>query len=184
MALSGTPGGSDTPGDPSARRDIMWSPWRMAYVAGNDAPEGRPRGCVFCELPAGDDDEAAYILYRGRRAFVIMNLYPYNNGHLMVIPYAHVDTLTALDEPTVSEMMVLTQRAQTVIQERMHPQGFNLGMNQGRAGGAGIAEHVHLHVVPRWVGDTNFMPVVGDLRVMPQHLDETYALLRPGFDTE
>lgn len=162
----------------------MWSPWRMAYVTGNDAPPEERRGCVFCDLPAGDDDEAAYILYRGRRAFVIMNLYPYNNGHLMVIPYAHVDTLTALDEPTVSEMMVLTQRAQTVIQERMHPQGFNLGMNQGRAGGAGIAEHVHLHVVPRWVGDTNFMPVVGDLRVMPQHLDETYALLQPGFDTE
>ncbi len=162
----------------------MWSPWRMAYVTGNDAPPEERRGCVFCDLPAGDDDEAVYILYRGRRAFVIMNLYPYNNGHLMVIPYAHVDTLTALDEPTVSEMMVLTQRAQTVIQERMHPQGFNLGMNQGRAGGAGIAEHVHLHVVPRWVGDTNFMPVVGDLRVMPQHLDETYALLRPGFDTE
>ena len=184
MALSRSAGSSQTPGDPAGRRDIMWSPWRMAYVTGNDAPQEERRGCVFCDLPAGGDDEAAYILYRGRRAFVIMNLYPYNNGHLMVIPYAHVDALTALDEPTVSEMMVLTQRAQTVIQERMHPQGFNLGMNQGRAGGAGIAEHVHLHVVPRWVGDTNFMPVVGDLRVMPQHLDETYALLRPGFDTE
>lgn len=182
--MSDRPGAPEVPGDPTGQRQIMWSPWRMAYVTGADAPPETPRGCVFCDLPAGDDDDAAYILYRGRRAFVIMNLYPYNNGHLMVIPYAHVDALTALDEPTVSEMMVLTQRAQTVIQERMHPQGFNLGMNQGRAGGAGIAEHVHLHVVPRWVGDTNFMPVVGDLRVMPQHLDETYALLRPGFETE
>lgn len=171
---------ADAPGA-GAPRDIMWSPWRMAYItAGNSAPPD-PGACVFCDLPAAGDDEAAYILYRGRRAFVIMNLYPYNNGHLMVIPYAHVDTLTALDEPTLTEMMVLAQRAQTVIQERMHPQGFNLGMNQGRAGGAGIAEHVHLHVVPRWAGDTNFMPVVGDVRVMPQHLDETFALLRPGF---
>lgn len=170
----GTPGGAPP-------REIMWSPWRMAYIAaGNSAPPA-PGACVFCDLPAAGDDEAAYILYRGRRAFVIMNLYPYNNGHLMVIPYAHVDTLTALDEATLTEIMVLAQRAQTVIQERMHPQGFNLGMNQGRAGGAGIAEHVHLHVVPRWAGDTNFMPVVGDVRVMPQHLDETFALLRPGF---
>ena len=175
-------GGEAPPPPPGvAGREIMWSPWRMAYItAGKNAPS-RSDACVFCDLPAAGDDEAAYILYRGRRAFVIMNLYPYNNGHLMIIPYAHVDTLTALDEPTLTEIMVLAQRAQTVIQERMHPQGFNLGMNQGRAGGAGIAEHVHLHVVPRWAGDTNFMPVVGDVRVMPQHLDETFALLRPGF---
>lgn len=170
------------PADPAgAPREIMWSPWRMAYITAGKEGAPAPGGCVFCDLPAAGDDEAAYILYRGRRAFVIMNLYPYNNGHLMVIPYAHVDTLTALDEATLTEIMVLAQRSQTVIQDRMHPQGFNLGMNQGRAGGAGIAEHVHLHLVPRWVGDTNFMPVVGDLRVMPQHLDETFALLRPGF---
>jgi ATP adenylyltransferase len=170
-------------GGPAARRrDIMWSPWRMAYITAGGGAGATTAGCVFCELPARGDDEAAYILYRGRRAYVIMNLYPYNNGHLMVIPYAHLDTLTALDEPTLTEMMVLAQRAQSAIQERMHPQGFNLGMNQGRAGGAGIAEHVHLHVVPRWAGDTNFMPVVGDVRVMPQHLDETYALLRPDFE--
>ena len=178
MAL--TPAGPGGRGAESTPREIMWSPWRMSYVTADKTPTA-DGACVFCDLPAQGDDEAAYILYRGRRAFVIMNLYPYNNGHLMVIPYAHVDTLTALDEPTLTEMMVLTQRAQTVIQERMHPQGFNLGMNQGRAGGAGIAEHVHLHVVPRWAGDTNFMPVVGDVRVMPQHLDETFALLRPGF---
>lgn len=155
----------------------------MSYITAGANAEPGQRPCVFCDLPAQGDDPAAYILYRGARAYVIMNLYPYNNGHLMVIPYAHVDALTALDEATMSEMMVLAARAQTVIQERMHPQGFNLGMNLGRAGGAGIAEHVHLHVVPRWIGDTNFMPVVGDVRVMPQHLDETYALLKPGFDT-
>lgn len=170
---SGDPGG--TP------RDIMWSPWRMAYITGSaQSPSGG--GCVFCDLPAAGDDRAAYILDRGERCFVIMNLYPYNNGHLMVIPYAHLDSLTALDEATLTEMMLLARRAQEVIQDRMHPQGFNLGMNQGRAGGAGIAEHVHLHLVPRWAGDTNFMPVVGDVRVMPQHLDETFALLRPGFE--
>jgi ATP adenylyltransferase len=161
-------------------RDIMWSPWRMAYITAGKGAAGGP-GCVFCDLPAAGDDDAAYILHRGRRAYVIMNLYPYNNGHLMVIPFAHVDTLTALDEPTLAEIIMLTRRAQSVIQERMHPQGFNLGMNQGRAAGAGIEEHLHLHVVPRWVGDTNFMPAVGDVRVMPQHLDETFALLRPGF---
>ena len=180
MALNpGSPGGR---GEPGPERNIMWSPWRMAYVSTpkDDAPV--VAGCVFCDLPALGDDEAALILYRGRRAFVIMNKYPYNSGHLMVIPYAHVDSLAALDEPTIAEMMVLAQRAQNVIQERMHPQGFNLGMNQGRAAGAGIAEHVHLHVLPRWVGDTNFMPAMTDVRVMPQHLDETYALLRPGFD--
>ncbi|HMM48733.1 MAG TPA: HIT domain-containing protein [Miltoncostaeaceae bacterium] len=154
----------------------------MAYIAaGHDAPPA-PGTCVFCDLPAAGDDTASLILHRGRRAFVIMNRYPYNNGHLMVIPFAHVDSLTALDEGTLAEIMVLTQRSQLVIQQQMHPQGFNLGMNQGLAGGAGIAEHVHLHIVPRWVGDTNFMPVVGDLRVMPQHLDETFALLKAGFD--
>jgi len=169
-------------GPPSRGPDIMWSPWRMSYITaekehGFEGPE-----CVFCDLPARDDDARTYILYRGERAFVIMNLYPYNNGHLMMVPYAHVDSLAELDEPTVTELMTLAQRSQAVLGERMRPQGFNLGVNQGRAAGAGIADHVHMHLVPRWVGDTNFMPALGDVRVMPQHLDETYALLRPGFE--
>jgi ATP adenylyltransferase len=161
--------------------DIMWSPWRMAYVGAEKEGGFEGPACVFCDLPAQDDDERTYILLRGERAFVIMNLYPYNNGHLMIVPYAHVDTLRALDEAALAEMMTLTQRAQGVLEDRMRPQGFNIGVNQGRAAGAGIAEHVHMHIVPRWVGDTNFMPVLGDVRVMPQHLDETYALLAPGF---
>jgi ATP adenylyltransferase len=99
----------------------------------------------------------------------------------MIVPYAHVDTLAALDEPTLTEMMMLAQRSQAVLEERMRPQGFNLGVNQGRAAGAGIADHLHVHLLPRWVGDTNFMPALGDVRVMPQHLDETYALLVGGF---
>jgi len=161
--------------------DIMWSPWRMAYINAEHDAAPSPDACVFCDLPAREDDELTYILYRGPRAFVIMNLYPYNNGHLMMVPYAHVNSLAALDEATMSELMGLAQRSQAVLSDRMRPQGFNLGINQGRAGGAGIADHIHMHLVPRWVGDTNFMPALGDVRVMPQHLDETYALLRGGF---
>ena len=157
----------------------MWAPWRMRYVGAPD--EERPAGCVFCDLPAQDDDKATYILHRGRLAFVIMNLYPYNNGHVMIVPYAHEARLPALASEIVNEMMELTQVTQQVVQDAMRPQGFNLGMNQGCAAGAGIEEHLHLHVVPRWVGDTNFMPAIGDTRVMPQHLDETYELLRAGF---
>ena len=170
------------PGDRPAGPDIMWSPWRMSYVAAEKDHGFEGPSCVFCDLPARNDDERTYILYRGARAFVIMNLYPYNNGHLMMVPYAHVDSLADLDEETLAELMTLAQRSQAVVQERMRPQGFNVGINQGRAAGAGIADHVHMHLVPRWVGDTNFMPVLGDVRVMPQHLDETYALLRPGFE--
>ena len=162
--------------------DIMWSPWRMTYISAEHKGDHDGASCVFCNLPTRQDDERTYILYRGARAFVIMNLYPYNNGHLMMVPYAHVDSLADLDEATLAELMTLAQRSQAVVQERMRPQGFNVGINQGRAAGAGIADHVHMHLVPRWVGDTNFMPVMGDVRVMPQHLDETYALLRQGFD--
>ena len=162
--------------------DIMWSPWRMTYISAEHTGDHDGPSCVFCDLPGRRDDERTYILYRGARAFVIMNLYPYNNGHLMMVPYAHVDSLADLDEATLTELMTLAQRSQAVVQERMRPQGFNVGVNQGRAAGAGIADHVHMHLVPRWVGDTNFMPVMGDVRVMPQHLDETYALLRPGFE--
>lgn len=154
----------------------------MAYIsAGHSGDYERGSACVFCDLPARDDDDRTYILHRGERAFVIMNLYPYNNGHLMVVPYAHADTLAALDEPTLSEMMTLVQRSQAVVEEKMRPQGFNVGINQGRAAGAGIADHLHMHLLPRWVGDTNFMPALGDVRVMPQHLDESYALLSEGF---
>lgn len=152
----------------------------MRYVASQ--PDERAAGCVFCDLPAQGDDTATYILRRGRLAFVIMNLYPYNNGHLMVVPYAHQASFPELDRAAATEMLDLARLSQQVVQDAMRPQGFNLGMNLGRAAGAGIDDHLHLHIVPRWVGDTNFMPAIGDTRVMPQHLDETYALLRKGFD--
>jgi ATP adenylyltransferase len=156
----------------------------MTYV-GKEHDEGfdGPR-CVFCKLPAEHDDERTLILARRERSFAIMNLYPYNNGHLMIVPYQHTDNLTALDAQTLAEMMALMQQAQAVLTDAMRPQGFNVGINQGSASGAGIAEHLHMHLVPRWVGDTNFMPVLGDTRVMPQHLDETYQLLKPRFDQE
>lgn len=162
--------------------DIMWAPWRMAYISAEKDHGYEGPACVFCDLPAERDDARTYILHRGRLAFLIMNLYPYNNGHLMAVPYAHVDSLRALPAETLTEMVQLVQRSQEVIHEAMRPQGFNIGVNEGRAAGAGIADHVHMHLVPRWVGDTNFMPALGDTRVMPQHLDETYALLRRGFE--
>lgn len=157
----------------------MWAPWRMRYVGVPD--EERGDGCVLCDLPAQGDDAGTYILHRGRLAYVIMNLFPYNNGHLMIVPYRHVADLTDLDAEAAVEVTELTRRGQQVVRDAMRPQGFNVGMNQGRAAGAGIDQHLHMHLVPRWVGDTNFMPVVGDVRVMPQHLDETYELLRAGF---
>lgn len=161
--------------------EIMWAPWRMSYVAAEHDEAFEGPSCVFCRLPGLDNDAETYILHRGELSFVIMNLYPYNNGHLMVIPYAHVDALGDLDDATTTEMMRLVRLCQRVLTDAMHPQGFNIGVNQGRAAGAGIADHIHMHVVPRWVGDTNFMPVLGDVRVMPQHLDDTYSMLRGGF---
>jgi ATP adenylyltransferase len=168
---------------PHARQgpDILWAPWRMTYVSAERDDADDATSCVFCRLPAAHDDARTYILHRGATCFVVMNLYPYNNGHLMVVPYAHVDAVTALDEPTTTEMIRLLQLSQAVLTDAMRPEGFNVGINQGRAAGAGIADHVHMHVVPRWTGDTNFMPVLGDVRVIPQHLDDTYAMLRGGF---
>jgi len=158
--------------------NIMWAPWRATYVTKEHTKEHDGPACVFCRLPAEDDDEGNYILDRGEFCYVIMNLYPYNNGHLMVVPYEHTDTLTGLDQETLNEMMGALSRWQVILADAMRPQGFNVGINQGSAAGAGIAEHLHMHLVPRWVGDTNFMPVLGDARVMPQHLDETYQLLK------
>jgi len=161
----------------------MWAPWRMAYVSAEDDHEFEGPRCVFCELPALGDDARALILDRGDHCFVVLNAYPYASGHLMVVPFAHVDRLTDLTAAARAEMMELARTAQEVIAGAMAPHGFNLGMNQGAAAGAGIADHLHLHLVPRWSGDTNFMTSTGDVRVMPQSLEETYAALKPGFGT-
>jgi ATP adenylyltransferase len=152
----------------------------MAYLTGADKPPPGS-GCVFCiKLTAPDDQE--HLLARGQFACVTLNRYPYNNGHLMVLPYAHVASLEQLDPPALTELMLLTNRGLAVMRKAYHPDGFNIGVNLGQAAGAGITDHVHIHIVPRWNGDTNFMPIVGETRVIPETLDQTYARLRPLFD--
>jgi ATP adenylyltransferase len=158
----------------------IWAPWRLAYV--KDASKDDADECIFCTKPAEDDDEANLIVHRGELCFVILNLYPYTNGHLMIAPFEHHASITDLGAETIAEMMWLAQRAMTVLEERYSPHGYNVGFNQGRVAGAGVEHHIHMHVVPRWGGDTNFMPVLADTRVMPQTLDQTYETLRGGFE--
>jgi ATP adenylyltransferase len=157
----------------------IWAPWRLPYV--KDAAKDAEAECIFCTKPAEDDDEANLIVHRGQRCFVILNLFPYTNGHLMVAPFEHLATLQALDGETAAETMALAQRAIAALEERYQPQGYNVGINQGRVAGAGYEGHIHLHVVPRWAGDTNYMPVLGDTRVMPQSLEQSYEALKGAF---
>lgn len=138
-------------------------------------------GCIFCEIPEENRDEKNYILYRGEFCFVILNTYPYNNGHIMIAPYSHVKNLEELNKDTINELMSLCQKSIFILKEKMNPQGFNIGVNIGKVAGAGILEHVHLHIVPRWQGDTNFMPVILDTKVIPEYLSKTYYLLKPNF---
>jgi len=152
--------------------DVVWAPWRMEYILSE-----KSGGCIFCEKPRQDRDADNHILWRGETAFVMMNRYPYNNGHLMIAPHAHVPSLTALAPSQRMELFELTAMCERILQQVLRPDGFNIGINLGSAAGAGIAEHLHVHIVPRWAGDTNYMTVVGDIRVMPQHLDHTYQLL-------
>jgi ATP adenylyltransferase len=152
----------------------LWAPWRLDYIKGP-----KPDECIFCSAAGSDDDAASYVVARGERCFVLLNAYPYTNGHLMVAPYEHVPSLGDLGEPELLELMTLTQRSLAAIREAYGPEGFNVGVNEGKVAGAGVEEHVHLHVVPRWGGDTNFMPVVGNTRVLPQSLDDSYATLAP-----
>jgi ATP adenylyltransferase len=150
----------------------LWAPWRLEYIQGPKSDE-----CIFCTALASDDDAASYLLHRGERCFVMLNAYPYTSGHVMISPNEHVSSLEELDSDTLLELMTLTQRSLGAIREAYGPEGFNMGVNQGKVAGAGVEDHVHLHVVPRWAGDTNFMPVVGDVRVLPQSLDDSYEAL-------
>ena len=154
----------------------LWAPWRMEYIESK-----KPEGCILCDKPEENDDASNYILYRGDKNFVIMNLYPYNPGHLMVVPYRHIDGLEELGDDELHEHWQIVARSLRVLREVFNPGGFNIGVNMGRAAGAGIEEHVHTHIVPRWHGDTNFMPVFGDTRVIPQALSETYDKLKGEF---
>jgi ATP adenylyltransferase len=157
----------------------IWAPWRLAYV--KDASKDAEERCVFCVDPAEGEDEENLIVHRGERCFVILNLYPYTNGHLMVAPFEHIARIQDLPAETVAEMMALAQRAMSRLEALYEPNGYNVGFNQGRVAGAGVEHHIHLHVVPRWAGDTNFMPVIADTKVMPQTLEQSYAALRGAF---
>lgn len=150
----------------------LWAPWRLAYVAGP-----KVEGCVFCEALASGDDRATLVLHRADLGFLILNRFPYNSGHLMVVPNRHVARLDGLSPQEHEALMRLAALAVRVLERASGPEGFNIGMNLGRAAGAGIDDHLHIHVVPRWVGDTNFMPVIGDVKVMPEHLANTYDRL-------
>jgi ATP adenylyltransferase len=156
--------------------DRLWSPWRLAYVTGT----ARPTECVFCEAVQASAPDL--VVGRGERAFVILNLYPYNNGHLMVVPNRHIAALSLATGEELAEMMQLTQHAELALTEAYEPHGLNVGLNLGKAAGAGVLDHLHIHVVPRWNGDTNFMTVVGDVRVLPEQLSTTAARLRPIFE--
>jgi len=154
----------------------LWAPWRLEYIKGP-----KPDGCILCDKPAEGDDEAAYVVHRGESCFVILNAFPYNNGHVMIAPYEHTGSLEELPDDTVLELMQLTQRSIRVLTEVYGPEGFNIGVNQGKVAGAGVEDHIHQHVVPRWSADTNFMPVIGSTRVLPQSLADSYRALREQF---
>jgi ATP adenylyltransferase len=158
----------------------LWSPWRSQYIASGVDSYGE--GCVFCSIAVDPDNDAAhFVLHRGKHAFVLLNLYPYITGHLMVVPYLHTSEFDSVPKEITDEMMDLSKRAQAALHAAYSPSGFNLGMNLGSAAGAGIADHIHIHVLPRWSGDTNFMTTVGDSRVIPEALEVTYQKLREKF---
>jgi ATP adenylyltransferase len=157
----------------------LYSPWRMAYILGK-----KREGCVFCDAFAADPstDRETMIVHRGTHSAVVMNLYPYNNGHLMVIPYAHQTTFEGLPPAALLEVMELMNRATAVLRQTMNAEGFNIGVNLGKSAGAGLDQHVHLHVVPRWAGDTNFFTTVGNVRCIPQSMQQSYKLLCAAWD--
>jgi ATP adenylyltransferase len=157
----------------------LWAPWRMAFITPETPP---PPGCIFCIQPAAHHDDVYHIPYRGERCFMMLNRYPYNNGHLMIAPYQHVGSIEQLDAATLDELMAQAQLALRALRLAMNPDGFNMGINEGKVAGAGFAEHVHFHVVPRWNGDTNFMPVIADIKVIPEHLDSVYQKLKEALE--
>jgi ATP adenylyltransferase len=151
----------------------LWAPWRMEYILGK-----KPENCIFCDKPRENRDEENLILYRGSHHFIILNAFPYNNGHMMVVPYRHTAGLAGWSEEEQWEFLRLSELAVELLRRTMRPDGFNLGMNMGQVAGAGIADHIHMHIVPRWSGDTNFMPVLSETRVISEHLQATFQKLK------
>ncbi|MBN1445575.1 MAG: HIT domain-containing protein [Candidatus Omnitrophica bacterium] len=159
------------------KKDILWAPWRLAYI--RQIP---PKGCFLCKaLKAKAGDEKNYLVYRGKRCFVILNLFPYNNGHIMVVPNRHISTIENLSPEEEREFMFLIKTSVKILGKVLNPQGFNIGINIGRAAGAGLKTHIHMHVVPRWTGDTNFAPVVCKTKIISQSLEQLYGLLYAEF---
>ncbi|HEY2974190.1 MAG TPA: HIT domain-containing protein [Pyrinomonadaceae bacterium] len=162
--------------------DRLWSPWRYEYIASGDAANPESSGCIFCKLRDDlDKDEANFVIHRASHNFIVLNIYPYISGHLLIVPYRHIGELDAATKETTDELMDLTKRSQTALRDAYQPTGFNIGMNLGRSAGAGIVDHIHIHILPRWTGDTNFMSTVGNTRVIPEDLSTTYEKLRTRF---
>jgi len=157
--------------------DHIWSPWRYRYIASAE----RKNSCIFCEIRTGENDVSNLVLYRGELVFAVLNLFPYTSGHLMIVPNQHTGSFAELDQETTRDMAELAKRAEGALRQEYRPDGFNIGMNLGKAAGAGIEEHLHLHVVPRWVGDANFVSTIGETRVLPEDLSATYQRLKPHF---
>lgn len=151
----------------------LWAPWRLKYI--KHAPE---KGCVFCKTSQEKKDEKNLIFFRGKTCFALLNLYPYNSGHFMVTSYRHIGKLEELEKFEIQEMFEIVQRFTKILNKKIRPEGFNIGFNLGRTAGAGIVDHIHIHVVPRWNGDTNFMPVLADTKIIPQFLKDTYQMIR------
>jgi ATP adenylyltransferase len=156
----------------------LWAPWRLEYIKGP-----KPGECIFCAGARDSDDRARHIVHRGERAFVLLNAYPYANGHVMVAPYDHVPSIEELADDCLHELAELTRRSLGVLREVYSPEGFNIGINQGKIAGAGFDDHVHQHVVPRWGADNNFMPVIGHTRVLPQSLERSWEQISEAFKT-
>ena len=159
--------------------DYLWSPWRFTYVTQAD----RASGCVFCQRAAETDDERNFIVHRGRHNYLLLNIYPYTVGHVMIVPYRHIATLEQTSAEELAEMMKLTRRSEAALRNIYRPHGLNLGMNIGKSAGAGVAEHIHMHVLPRWEADANFLSVIGETRVLPEELAVTWGKLRKEFET-
>ena len=158
--------------------DRLWTPWRFDYINRIDPASGR---CVFCEIRSEDRDEPNLILQRGRSAFVLLNLFPYTSGHLLIVAYRHISTLQEATAEELHEFLETAQTCERALQQEYHPEGFNMGLNIGRSAGAGVAHHLHMHVLPRWTGDANFLSVVAETRVLPEELPRTYRRLLPYF---
>lgn len=158
--------------------EIKWTPWRATFIKADKPADDR---CVLCAKHEEPDDAANLVLFRGATSYVLMNLYPYNPGHLMVVPYAHTNDFARLPAATATEIMALSQRSVAILTDLMQPNGFNLGMNLGRPAGAGIDQHLHMHVVPRWNGDLNFMPLIGGVKLIHESLEDTFLALQPLF---